>query len=123
MALRAKVLIALCLLWPQPSYAVSDNSSKGHPKHENGNGGGSNSTSAQAPTDQTDIHGAARPVVNVSLNSIVARAELTSGGRAIDAKLIRVGKALVYQITVLTDQGVSRRLYYDAQSGQAARAP
>ena len=39
------------------------------------------------------------------------------GGRVIDAKLLRVRGTLVYQLTVISDSGVSRRVYYDAHTG------
>jgi len=39
------------------------------------------------------------------------------GGRLIDARLIRVNDMLLYRLTILSDTGVSRRVYYNARTG------
>jgi uncharacterized membrane protein YkoI len=39
------------------------------------------------------------------------------GGRLIDAHLIRVNGTLLYRLTMVSDAGVSRRVYYDARTG------
>ena len=39
------------------------------------------------------------------------------GGRVIDAHLLKVRGTLLYKLTVISDVGVSRRVYYDARTG------
>lgn len=51
------------------------------------------------------------------LSDISDRAVAQWGGRVIDAKLLRRNGVLVYRLTMLTDQGVSRRVLYDARTG------
>jgi uncharacterized membrane protein YkoI len=51
------------------------------------------------------------------LSDIADRAVARWGGRVIDAKLMKRGNALVYRLTVLSDAGVSRRVFYDARTG------
>lgn len=45
------------------------------------------------------------------------------GGRVIDAKLLTSDHGLFYRLTVLTDSGLSRRVFLDARTGQPAAAP
>jgi len=51
------------------------------------------------------------------LSEIADRAVAQWGGRVIDAKLVRRGTALVYRLTLLSDAGISRRVFYDARTG------
>lgn len=55
------------------------------------------------------------------LSDIAARAVAQWGGRVIDAKLLRRNGALLYRLTILNDQGVTRRVLYDAKSGAPLR--
>lgn len=51
------------------------------------------------------------------LSEISGRAVAQWGGRVIDAKLVTRDGTLVYRLTMLSDEGVSRRVFYDARSG------
>ena len=44
------------------------------------------------------------------------------GGRVIDAHLLKVRGTLLYKLTVISDVGVSRRVYYDARTGASVGA-
>jgi hypothetical protein len=56
------------------------------------------------------------------LADIVARITVSLGGRVIDARLMSGGRTLIYRLVVLSDDGVSRRIYVDAQTGDAVPA-
>ena len=56
------------------------------------------------------------------LADIVALIGASLGGRVIDARLLSNGRALVYRLIVLTDGGLSRRVYVDARTGNAVPA-
>ena len=144
----APLLIALALLWVGPAFADSDNSNKDHEKHEsnaggngnangdgngsaNGNRNGNNSPqtehagsgSASSAPDQNTALDAVRDGAALPLGDIVALAHAKWGGRAIDAKLLKSRAGFVYQLTMLSDQGFSRRVYYDAASGRSVKGP
>ena len=57
------------------------------------------------------------------LARIVAAAEARSRGHVIDARLVRLKDALLYQLTMLDDAGRSWRDYYDAATGQPVVLP
>ena len=44
------------------------------------------------------------------------------GGRVIDAHLLKVRGTLLYKLIVISDVGVSRRVYYDARTGASVGA-
>jgi hypothetical protein len=52
------------------------------------------------------------------LAGIIAIAEATGGGRVIDAKLVRAGGMLLYRLTLLSQGGVTRRIYVRADTGK-----
>ncbi len=76
---------------------------------------------APPAADQNDALDAVRNGGALPLDVIVGAAQQRWGGRVIEAKLLRSKSALVYQLTMLSDDGVSRRVYYDARSGRATR--
>lgn len=136
-------MLVVAILWAAPSLADFENSNKDHTKHEsnaggNGNGNGrtnGNSASANGGTSaSSSAQSSAIPDQNMALDAvsggtalplgqIIALAKGRWGGRAIDAKLLNVHSRLVYQLTMLSDQGVSRKVYYDAASGRAIKSP
>lgn len=61
--------------------------------------------------------GRALPLADIS-----ARVTAALGARLIDARLISTGGVLVYRLIVLTSQGVSRRIYVDARTGDTVPA-
>lgn len=94
----------------------------------NGNGPGNGAGSIKAPAgplpggpDSTDQNNALEAVKSgqaLPLSSIVPLAETKWGGRVIDAELVRVQGTLLYRLTMLDDNGVSRRVYYQARTGR-----
>jgi hypothetical protein len=72
--------------------------------------------------DQNDARAAVQNGTSVPLSEVLALAA-QQGGRAIDAKLIRVQGMLLYQVTMLSDKGVSRRLYFYARTGNPVQLP
>jgi uncharacterized membrane protein YkoI len=55
------------------------------------------------------------------LTRIITLAEAANGGRVIDAKLMHIQGILVYRLTLLSNGGVARRLFYYARSGNPIR--
>jgi hypothetical protein len=51
------------------------------------------------------------------LADIIRLVTTAPGSRVIDARLIRNGRTLVYLLVMLSDSGVSRRIYVDARTG------
>ena len=94
----------------------------------NGNGPGNGAGSIKPPAgplpggpDSTDQNNALEAVKSgqaLPLGSIVPLAETKWGGRVIDAELVRVQGTLLYRLTMLDDNGVSRRVYYQARTGR-----
>ena len=56
------------------------------------------------------------------LADINTRIAATLGARVIDARLISAHGVLVYRLVVLSGQGVSRRIYVDARTGDTMPA-
>ncbi|RYE08771.1 MAG: hypothetical protein EOP22_12190 [Hyphomicrobiales bacterium] len=57
------------------------------------------------------------------LARIVAAAEARTNGHVINARLVRLKDALLYQLTMLNDDGRSWRDYYDAATGEPVVLP
>ncbi len=76
------------------------------------------STPTSSTTDQNNALEAVKSGKAMPLSDIVARAEAKWGGRVIDAKLVQAKGVLVYRLTMLSDAGLSRRVYYEALSGR-----
>ena len=145
MRLAATLFVGCVVLWAGQAQADSDNSNKDHTKHEdngggnqngngngNGNSNGNGSSSAgnsgavdpePSTTDQNGALDAVKRGESLPLKEIVALAEAKWGGRAIDAELVKVRNRLLYRLTMLSDDGVSQRVYYDARSGRSAKSP
>ena len=133
MRVAVKFFAGCVVLWAGQAQADSDNSNKDHTKHEdngggsqNGNGNGNRGDADASKLSTTDQNGALDAVKrgeSLPLKEIVALAEAKWGGRAIDAALVNVRNRLLYRLTMLSDDGVSQRVYYDAQSGRSAKAP
>ena len=51
------------------------------------------------------------------LADIIRLVTTALGSRVIDARLISNGRTLVYRLVMLSDSGVSRRIYVDARTG------
>lgn len=92
-------------------------------------GQATSSATPMSPEGQLAIgaeQNAARAAVDAGralpLAEISARVTAVLGARLIDARLISTGGALVYRLVVLTSQGVSRRIYVDAQTGNTVPA-
>jgi hypothetical protein len=51
------------------------------------------------------------------LADIIRLVTTAPGSRVIDARLISNGRTLVYRLVMLSDSGVSRRIYVDARTG------
>jgi hypothetical protein len=80
------------------------------PPSDEGNAGG-------ASSDQNIALHAVQSGAALPLDDIIPGARQRWGGRVIDATLIRIKGTLLYRLTMISDQGVSRRVYYDARSG------
>lgn len=88
--------------------------------------GGASGSAVRAPggaSDQDDALGAVQSGQALPLARITSIAEAKWGGRVIDAELLRARGALLYRLTILSDSGVSRRVYYQAATGQPVGKP
>lgn len=140
MKASSALAIVFTLLLAGSAVAESDNASKDHTKntsnaggngngHSGGNGngsanggggGGANSPDAFHTSDQNGALKAVQSGAALPLSVIVDLAQKNWPGRVIDAKLVRFPAGLLYQLTILSDDGVSRRVYYDAHSARPA---
>ena len=122
----------------------NDNGNSGGNGNSNGNGnagGNSNNGNSSAPgqatetsapagtldappqlVDQDEALAAVKSREALPLSRIVAIAAAAWPGHVIDAKLLRFRGALLYRLTLLTDDGVSRRVYYHADTGKPLEA-
>lgn len=111
----------------------------GNPPGPAGNGPGGNGPPGQAPpapptppdpdgvlspegeltigTDQNIALDAVKAGLALPLIEIERRAVARWGGRVLDARPYRIGSAMLYRLTLLSDQGVSRRVLVDAHNG------
>jgi uncharacterized membrane protein YkoI len=80
---------------------------------------GLGSTDGTADADQNGALDAVKSGQALPLSEIIALAQRAWGGRVIDAKLVQARGNLLYRLTMLDDGGVSRRVYYQARTGQA----
>lgn len=138
------LLLSLFLLAPNGALAGSggngngngDGNGIGHGNgHANGNGNGNalghDKDDADTPVsplapgvdDQNAALTALQSGAALPLSQIIPLALLRWGGRVIDAMLVRDGGALLYQLTIINDQGVSRRVFCDARSGNPIDNP
>jgi hypothetical protein len=139
----AAIMCVLLLLAPTAVFAKSDNGNGEGNGQSNGNGNGSAGGDAngngrhdkvgdpETPpagtpavlnipsgnTDQNTALDAVKSGAALPLDEIVPRARQRWGGRVIDAALMRIQGTLLYRLTMISDQGVSRRVFYDARSG------
>ncbi len=102
------------------------NGNSGNGAANNGHGGGSgegresiDSSSPLAPgvDDQNAALMALQSGAALPLSQIIPLASRQWGGKVIDATLVRAQDVLLYRLTIIDDQGVSRRVYCDARSG------
>lgn len=140
MKASSALAIVFTLLLAGSTLADADNSNKDHGKntsnadgngdgHSGGNGngnangdggGGKNPPDAAGTSDQNGALRAVQSGAALPLSVIVDLAQKNWPGRVIDAKLVRFPAGLLYQLTILSDDGVSRRVYYDAHSARPA---
>lgn len=136
MKASSALAIVFTLLLAGSAVAESDNAGKDHGKnssddggHGHGNsgekgsanrGGGANAPDASHTSDQNGALKAVQSGAALPLSVIVDLAQKNWPGRVIDAKLVRFPAGLLYQLTILSDDGVSRRVYYDAHSARPA---
>lgn len=142
MKVAPALLIVVGLLWGGNALAAPDPPGKDHPNGvgkeagmNNGSapakGAGGSATGASnvigasvpPPAATSDQNGALKAVQSgaaLPLNIIVELAQKQGAGRVIEARLVRNHGQLLYQLTMLSDDGVSRRAYYDARSGRPA---
>lgn len=92
----------------------------GNGRQNGGGGGGNNTPDAPGTSDQNGALKAVQSGAALPLSVIVDLAQKNWPGRVIDAKLVRFPAGLLYQLTILSDDGVSRRVYYDAHSARPA---
>lgn len=79
-------------------------------------------TAPSTPLDQDLALDAVARGEALPLARIVRLAQANWPGRVIDAQLVRVGGVLLYRLTLLSDDGVSRRVYCNAKSGAPVEA-
>jgi hypothetical protein len=72
---------------------------------------------ALATTDQNMALHAVETGDAIPLGEIVRKLKGRLGGRVIDAQLVTLGSRLVYRLTTMSDQGVSKRVVVDAKTG------
>lgn len=91
------------------------------PPKANANQNKGNGVLADPPTPLSDDQDEALRAVEaheaLPLARIVAIAEATAGVHVVDARLVRIDNVLLYQLTLLNDDGRSWRAYYLARSG------
>jgi len=68
-------------------------------------------------SDQNIALDAVKAGLALPLIEIERRAIARWGGRILDARPYRVGNALLYRLTLISNQGVSRRVLVDARNG------
>jgi hypothetical protein len=73
-------------------------------------------TPAQISDDQDSALSAVQSGQALPLSEITRRAVAQWGGRLIDAKLMRRGTGLVYQLTLVSDRGAISRVFVDAKT-------
>ena len=105
----------------------SGNNGNGNAGDNNGNANDSGSSSSptvlspgglvSGGADQNIALDAVNSGAALPLDKIEPTAVLEWGGRVIDAKLLSVSGILVYKLTIISETGVSRRVYYDARTG------
>jgi hypothetical protein len=74
-------------------------------------------------SDQNVALGAVKAGLAMPLDDLLAFSSSHWDGRVIDAKLLRSNHGYFYRLTVLSDAGVSRRVFVDARTGQPLAAP
>jgi hypothetical protein len=76
-----------------------------------------NANRPAAPTDQNEAQQAVENEQALPLAQIIKIAERRTPGRVINARMLTVSGVLLYQVTLLDDDGRSWRNYYLAKSG------
>ena len=70
-----------------------------------------------AGTDQNTALEAVKSGAALPLDRIEPTVMQQWGGRVIDARLLKIRGTLIYRLTIVSETGVSRRVYYDAKTG------
>lgn len=86
------------------------------PEHGGGPAAGSVVPPAPATTDQDLALKAVRSGQAMPLSDVVKQAVARWGGRVIDARLVDTGSRLVYRLTLISDTGLSQRIFVDAKT-------
>ena len=85
-----------------------------------GNGNGA-VTVTVVPNEQQAVEEAVKANKALSLEDITALVGDDTNGRILDLQLVRFRGVYLYDVTVLEQNGVLHKLYYDARSGQPVR--
>jgi hypothetical protein len=137
------LLLSLVLLAPLNAFAAGGGNGNGNGNgnaNGDGNGNGSNGNSGNGHAygkdkgddgsdssaildDQNAALAAVQSGAALPLSQIIALATRRWGGHVIDAALVLAQGTLLYQLTMISDQGVSRRVFCDARSGQPVDTP
>ena len=86
------------------------------PEHGGGPAAGSVVPTAPATTDQDLALKAVKSGQAMPLSDVVKQAVARWGGRVIDARLVDTGSRLVYRLTLISDTGLSQRVFVDAKT-------
>ena len=86
------------------------------PEHGGGPAAGSVVPPAPATTDQDLALKAVKSGQAMPLSDVVKQAVARWGGRVIDARLVDTGSRLVYRLTLISDTGLSQRIFVDAKT-------
>ena len=68
------------------------------------------------PSEQDLALGAVQSGQALPLSTIMKQAVSRWGGRVIDARLFKAGSRLVYRLTIVSDSGISQRVFLDAKT-------